>query len=544
MSGYRMKLTTAPLPGFDKRHNHRIISLCLPVAFFLIGFYYFNLRIAGTRFEYMPGDWGDSRFINYLLEHGYQFICGHLHSFWDAGVMYPYKPAIALSDNMLGTMPIYSLFRILGCSRETAYQCWWMTISALNYWCCYLVLRKWTGQNLLSVCGAYIFAFGLFNLSQLNFMQMNCRFMVPPVLFAAYKLATEPRLNYFALWCLGVLFQLYCVMYTGFILLYFSLLFILLLLVFNRSFSVFKFYLNRKRILLTLGICLISASLMFLLIRPYLITSKDTGFRLYREVVPNLPTLQSYFFAHPASITWHFLSEHSKTVFPEWWLQDIFPGGILLLAFAGSMVWFLSALIHKRKKDPLFLALAATSLLIFLVFTRTPGNHTLYGLIIKLPGMNSLRVLTRFMHVQLFFLILLPILAFQHFLSQSRFRTAFLILLPLLILADNQFTPDALTRTMKSEQQTRIEKLSARIRSQDYRHYKALAYLPGGNEPVFKTQLDMMIVAQDLGVNCVNGYSSSCPPAFGLFFLKEHEEGLNKWLEETKTDSKDILIMR
>lgn len=112
--------------------SYQLIYKLSPLIAFVFGIWYFCIRILGYQFEYMPGDLGDSRFINYLLEHGYQWLKGDVDSFWDAGFMYPFKNTIALSDNMLGTLPIYSIWRVLGFSQETTYQLWWISICSLN----------------------------------------------------------------------------------------------------------------------------------------------------------------------------------------------------------------------------------------------------------------------------------------------------------------------------------------------------------------------------------------------------------------------------
>ncbi len=532
------------LDSFALLNSNVFVRTYFPFIFFLFGTCYFNLRILGPGLKYIPGDLGDSRFINYLLEHGYQFLSGHLHSFWNGNFMYPYKPVIALSDNMLGTLPVYAALRGLGWNSQTSFQLWWVIISALNYWSCFVVLKKWMGNYILAVCGAFIFAYGLFNLSQLNYMQMVSRFMVPPVLFAAYKLVTEPKLKYLAIYCFGLLFQFYCVMYLGFLLLYFSLLFILLLAVFNRSVSFLFFYLNRKNVAFSLAMAVACALLLYVLVWPYFITSKETGFRLYKEVVPNLPAFYSYFFSNEASVPWHFLSLKGKLIFKEWWLQDIFPGMLVYAGFALSFLATIKGFVQKRKMPVLFSALFVCSLALFFLFTRTENNLTFYGLLIKLPGMNSLRVLTRFMHVQLFFLIVLGISAVVELEYNKKIKTMLLICLPFLVILDNLFDQTKIPRTEKSALIARVESLKTKILREDFQKYKAVVYLPMGKDPVFVSQLDMMIAAQGLGIQTVNGYSSSCPPAFGDFFLMENQKGLDKWLLKENVTPGDVLILR
>lgn len=81
-----------------------------PFICYLLGISFFCWRVVGFNFEFLPGDAGDARFINFLMEHGFQWLSGNVDHFWDAQFMYPFKDSIAFSDNMLGSMPIYSFF--------------------------------------------------------------------------------------------------------------------------------------------------------------------------------------------------------------------------------------------------------------------------------------------------------------------------------------------------------------------------------------------------------------------------------------------------
>src|SRR5438094_805956 len=145
--------------SFFKNQNKAI--LLLPLLLLLAGLYLVPIQIFETDFSKVPGDFGDARFNNYILEHGHKYFTGKVSDYWDAPFMYPYKNVIALSDNLLGTVPVYSLFRILSFDRETAFQLWLLAMFVLNFICCWWVLNRWSGDNLLASTGAYIFAFSI-----------------------------------------------------------------------------------------------------------------------------------------------------------------------------------------------------------------------------------------------------------------------------------------------------------------------------------------------------------------------------------------------
>src|SRR6516225_123977 len=110
--------------------------LLLAVIMFLVGVSLF------FKVDKIPGGWGDAVFNMYVLEHGYRWLMHLDSSFWSAPFFYPAPNVITYSDNHLGSLLFYFVFRIFGAGRETALQLWAVTIFALNYFVTWLVLQK------------------------------------------------------------------------------------------------------------------------------------------------------------------------------------------------------------------------------------------------------------------------------------------------------------------------------------------------------------------------------------------------------------------
>ena len=56
----------------------------------------------------IPGDLGDARFNNYILEHFHRFLTGQEPSLWDLPSMYPYRNVLALPitiSEQVGSIP-------------------------------------------------------------------------------------------------------------------------------------------------------------------------------------------------------------------------------------------------------------------------------------------------------------------------------------------------------------------------------------------------------------------------------------------------------
>src|SRR5512137_326545 len=87
---------------------------------FILGLGLVILRPLGSQLAFVPGDLGDARFNNYVLEHFYRFITGLTGDYWNAPFFFPFQRTMAFSDNLLGSAPFYALFRWAGLDMATA----------------------------------------------------------------------------------------------------------------------------------------------------------------------------------------------------------------------------------------------------------------------------------------------------------------------------------------------------------------------------------------------------------------------------------------
>lgn len=516
---------------------NKIFKVAIPIIAFLFGIWYFCIRLLGYYLEYIPGDLGDSRFINFLLEHGFQWISGDIKSIWDAGFMYPFQNTVALSDSMFGTIPFYSVWRLFGFTAETSYQLWWITICTLNFWISYLVFQKWFKRYEIATILSWIFAFTIFNIGQLNYMQMILRFMVPVVFYAAFRMMEKPSGKYLFIYATGIVYQFYCAMYTGFYLLYFSLLFIALYLIITKKWDLLFSYFKKDRIVKTILLLAFPFAALLWLFIPYLKMSGTVGMLHYVEVRNFLPFINSYFFPHESVVTWSFLFKNMMPEVELWWLQYLFPGIIPLSVLILSPFYLVYNRIKKRKTESIIKALIISSLIIVLLHLRTEKNLTLYSIFFYLPGISSMKVLIRFMNVELF--ILLVIAGY----TMLKFRKGYLLLILLLVFADNLFTPERVPRTLKSELVGRKEAMIEEIRKHEYSSYEAVAYI-NASLPQYIENIDMMLAAQALGMKTINGYSSNCPGEIKGFLIDKEEEGLNSWLGKNGIEKSKVLLIK
>lgn len=111
-----------------------------------------------------------------------------------------------------------------------------------------------------------------------------------------------------------------------------------------------------------------------------------------------------------------------------------------------------------------------------------------------------------------------------------------------LIFADNSFDATKVLRTPKENIVKRKKELTQKI-VQNHNYKEKILAVIDTTQPAFQTHLDAMLVAQELGIPTVNGYSSYCPEAFCVFYSDCSEKGLKQWIENHQLSLDNMLII-
>src|SRR5262249_54654073 len=130
-------------------------------------------------FALVPGDLGDARFINYVLEHDYRWAIRDPNhpDLWSTPALFPLPNTLAFSDNLLGVAPLYGLWRVLGAGPQTALQLWALTCAILDFGAFWLYARRcWSLGAFASGLAAFVFAFGNVRIAQINHLQLLPQF--------------------------------------------------------------------------------------------------------------------------------------------------------------------------------------------------------------------------------------------------------------------------------------------------------------------------------------------------------------------------------
>jgi len=497
----------------------------------LISIYFLLLPIIGFKFEYFCGDMGDGRLCLYSLEHAYQFITCKIHSFWNAPFMYPDRNVISYSENFIGTSPIYSIFRILGCNSYNSYILWFLIISILNYLTCYLFLYKVIKNHISASLGSVIFAFSLAIQSQLTHPQVFTRFPIPLVfLMLVYFLNTQKPIYFFLAYLFWV-YQMYCSIYLGCLLLFPTLIFSIAIMIYQKD--VFKsLFKQRKWFISIISGNILNILLLIPLLLPYMQRAGGASINHYfHQIVNTVPTTKSFFFSQEGSLLWDFLSFHSKD-YPAWWDHQIFPGIVAILCLFLSICIFVRKLYKKNEilfiDRRLFIPFLFTICITFILFIRY-YNFSAYVFIYFFPGFNSLRSLTRIINIELlFFAFSVSFISALLLEKYKKYKILIFLVLLVILILDNFYYTNHSFRTNKEiaiNRQLRLEYLLKDIPKGSLISYEPTTL----KDPVYIYHVDMMLVSQSLGLKTVNGYSGGFTYDYREYSANPNSKTRTEW---------------
>lgn len=313
----------------------------------------------------VPGNEEDGRLNNLILEHGTQSLRG-VYPITSPGQFYPLTGTITHTDTHWGTLPVYALARLVGCSVYRAYQVWAIVLALANSLAVLVLVR--TCRVPWSLAGPLIFLAAA--PAQLVWFT-GAHIQLLPAFALALALAhlirwSENRRPTELLTALGYYFWLHlCSPYLGVLATPFLLIFTFIILVWPRENTAVRTSQNRRWWPSVVFVSL-TGSLTCVLYGLYFLTSKETGTRPWIELLVHAPTWQAWFTAPPG----HWLYAGG---WPAWTPtnlseQALFSGWIPWLGTGACLVFGLFA---RGAPDRIrILAFAAATLFGVLVFTN------------------------------------------------------------------------------------------------------------------------------------------------------------------------------
>lgn len=464
-------------------------------------------------FSRIPGDLGDARFNSVVLEHGFRWLTGRESSLWSPAFFYPFRDVLAFSDNHFGTVGFYSLARIVGFDRENAYLAWLALGIVLNYGAMFYALRRLGLGSWGAACGAFLFAAGLPTVFKLAHAQLTYRFAVPLVLVFVWEWLEGGRPRILLAAGLLLVWQFFCSIYLGVFLSYLlCFVFLARLLPWTAVPAIGRKLFDRDtwRALLWHEVLLLVAvvtafGLLLAMLRKYAEVGRTYALgRSADEIFSMLPQPGSYLISD-LSILYKWLGAAVQV--PMRHEHQMFIGVV-----AGVLVFGGAVLACRRGAHPVArMALLALGSLV--LFTMNFGGNSFYHLVASVPGLSSVRAVSRIVLVMLVPAAILLAFAVDSGTSWlgRRLRGAG-VLLGLCLLALMSAEVFFVNHYNTPVNDWRMREALALNGAPSRLAEGAILFVePGVKGPKPLYELDGMILAQDRGLPTLNGYSGNMP---------------------------------
>lgn len=478
-----------------------------------------------NEFKVVQGGGIDSRLNHYFLEHSYKWAMDSSYDFelWSPPFYYPAENMLALSDNLLGSAPIYWLLRSVA-DPTLSYQLWLMGLSLLSFLSMFVVCRALKANWVLSLAGAYLFAFGLAVQGQIGHPQLLGQFFAPPALYFLVRFLQAPSLIRLGAMAVFSFLQLMAGVYLGWFLFMGIGVYVLLAVSSNRN--------TRERVLVFLRTSLpgvaavlgVMALITVTFMAPYLRMSAEISGGWGMDVVEP--------FLHPVKV-W-VLPNPQSLLHGLWMPPNLFPPvpegahtlGVISLIFIGAMGW----IIFHRNDQPLvarFCLLCLLTVLILVTISVTwPFNFSFWSVVYRLvPGAKAIRAVNRIWVVVYLFLIPGGVVALSNISKRipTLFRIAMLSSLAVLV-GTEQIRKNKHFYNPKPEI-SRSHSLAGILKGSDVGYIVASPDRNGARE-----LLDAMWAGLISHTPVVNGTSSRPPPGYPENVLSLTTHQIQNWI--------------
>jgi hypothetical protein len=480
----------------------------------------------------MQTDPGDTRLVNYFLEHSFQLLVNkdYAGSLWSPSFFYPYKNVLAFSENLFGAAPVYWLFRAFS-SSDIAFQLWTIAVCFLNFTSFAVLMRRYRVSHLLSAFGAFLFAFSMPRVFKFGHQQLLPQFFTPLAFLAVWEFVKQPTRKRFALFLLLTYLQVLAGIYLGwFLLLSLLIFFVIVYGFYSEERTKFLAYWRGDRRAVT-AITLGWIALMLLTLFPYIEAKAVFGGRAYSEIDSMLPRIFSWF-SVPSGNVWSSLLAGASKDLPMVHEHYMFAGSMVVLLTGLSVYTLLRC---KNVRPPERAWAVKVCLLVFLAIfclsLRLSPTLSLWRIVYAvIPGASAIRAVTRIWTIAYFYLFVAVILSFDSLLKavilRKQLRIAIVSIVCIIGISEQiVFNLPAYEKApyLKQVQEIR-ETLSKGC---------DVAYVTSQNIGIlfYLDQLTAMWAGIESNVPVVNGYSGNVPPNYGDSAVSLNTAQVVHWLE-------------
>ena len=533
-----------------------VFSWLSALFLFLLGMWQFHNTEFYSNFDLVPGGRGDPRLVTALLEYFHQALHG-VGKIGSPAFYYPTQGTLGYADVFFSYAVLYDWLRRGGNDIFTSIQICVFTADALNFLCCFFLLRK--GFNFAvaaSGLGAFLFVFNAPKFNQIGHVQLQCLFWIPLVLWCLVEVAKKGRsmkpARAFGLLALAAVFlnlQLLSSFYDSWFFLFWGFLYLVLAFCIPSTRLFLKDLILRHR-LPVLGALAVFLVTLIPFILVYLPVISELGGKSYDEVKMMIPNLWAYLWMGPRHGLWgwfwdSFSGIRSLPVDGEERMGFGLGLFVVWLALTWTAVRVLKKNLVKVDKNKIYvpfvsLTILTTSLFILLAF-QYPGDWSPWWLFYKIiPGAGSIRAVSRCALI-----LALPMGIVLAHVSGVLLEKAFAERKPLKKILIGGFTLfvagfivweqvdlPPFEAFSKNLELNRLEYLSQKLPANSKVFYATVK--PGLPYTATDIQIDTMLLSAVRGIPTLNGYSGQSPAngSWWLFRVRspKYEEYVRNWI--------------
>jgi len=533
-------LTTGAAEGYESsvqsQWTRRLETLSIALIL-LAGVWFFFGQFFSTKFDAVLGDLGDSRLNALFLEHSYRHLQGdpwHRALWSPKWAFFPHKNVLAYSDNLLGTLPLYIIPRLVGFREMAALNTWAVVLSVANFASMALLLRGLQLSRLSAALGGFVFAFAMPRGEQLNHLQLLPQFFTPLCFYFLVKMRElHPGAVWGAVGC--AVLQLYAAVYVGWFLalaLGATAIVMAVVVAVSGSFRDSVVAGLRRLWLHGIGASVLGGATLIPLGFHYARAQMEVGPRDYEEISLMLPRPASYLL--PA--------DYTAVYRPMLKLKQSLPVAHEHVMFAGFLVMLcvivmLASLIRAPRKiadNPwncvwLVILLATASMTLYV-------NGSLWHVLHRvIPGGGAIRAVSRIALLQLLPLGAAAAWAVDRIAKRRGIAVA--VLFAALVVIENSGV--AHYHFSARDHRARIERIKSKLAGQQCK-----AFLVSGSGDTYKTQLDAMWASLETKTPTLNGYSGNTPPNWPWSDLQDVSRApIRRWMRRHHVHGVHVCVL-
>ena len=494
-----------------------------------------------SRFALLQPDEGDTLFCNYVLEHQVRLLTEPAYpgTLWSPPFFYPQKNVLAYSENFMGELPLYALFRLVA-PPVHAYQLLVILLPLLCFAAMLVLLRRLGVRPLLAALGAFWFAFSMPRAAQVGHLQLLPAFYAPLTLLALQAMVASPHRARLLVLLALLYLQLLASIHLGWLLIFSLLLLVPLLLLFDapgrRRMTLFC-----RRHLVSIALSLLAwLAVIYLTFRPYAQAGAQLGLRDWPTVELFLPRWKSWLSAPPGSWYTRRLDFFPPGT-PVVWEHHLFAGLVFIALALFAAGYLLRRRAEARQQPPLALACWGTGLALVALSLYLPRFALHGGRLVKIesgwslwwavyhlvPGAAGIRAVGRISIVVYLTLAVAVCCALEAAARRSRLRRPVqaAVLSLLLAAAVVEQVQSRLPAFPSGRFTADVAALRARMPRGCKMAYVTLCPAKG----FLLSQLEPMWLGLEAGVPVINGYSGNFPPGYPDPAVDATPQALRRW---------------